>query len=86
MELREAARLVDLEGLGADHYNALRRLGITGIEDLARQDPPVLLPRWQAMALRRPPNLAQVTLWVRAARRATDSGQIREQASRVTSE
>ena len=84
--LREAARLVDLEGLGADHYNALRSLGITGIEDLARQDPPVLLPRWQAMALRRPPNLAQVTLWVRAARRATDSGQIREQASRVTSE
>jgi len=70
-ELRAAARLVDLEGLGAVHYNALRRLGITRIEDLARQDPPALLPRWQAAVIRRPPNLAQVTLWVRAARRAS---------------
>lgn len=73
-ELREAARLIDLDGLGADHYNALRRLGIARIEDLARQDPSALLPRWQAAAVRRPPTLAQVALWVRAARRATPSG------------
>jgi len=71
MELREAARLVDLEGLGADHYNALRRLDITRIEDLARQDPPTLLPRWQAAVISKPPSLAQVKLWVRAARRAS---------------
>jgi Domain of unknown function (DUF4332) len=71
MALREAARLVDLEGLGADHYNALRRLGIARIEDLARQDPSALLPRWQAEVLRKPPNLAQVKLWVRAARRVS---------------
>jgi len=72
-ELREAARLVDLDGLGADHYNALRRLDIARIEDLARQDPSALLPRWQAAAVRRPPTLAQVGLWVRAARRASAS-------------
>jgi len=71
MEVREAARLVDLEGLGADHYNALRRLGITRIEELAREDPPALLPRWQAALIRRPPSLAQVKLWVRAARRVS---------------
>jgi len=73
LALREAARLVDLKGLGADHYNALRRLGIARIEDLARQDPAALLPRWRAEVLRRPPNLAQVRLWVRAARRASAS-------------
>jgi transcriptional regulator with XRE-family HTH domain len=70
-ELREAARLVDLDGLGADHYNALRRLGITRIEELARQDPSVLLTRWQAETAGRSPTLPQVTLWVRAARRAS---------------
>ena len=71
MALREAARLVDLEGLGADHYNALRRLGITRIEDLAQSDPSALLPRWQAAVVGRPPTLAQVALWVRAARRVS---------------
>jgi hypothetical protein len=70
-ELREAARLVDLDGLGADHYNTLRRLGITRIEELARQDPSVLLTRWQAETAGRSPTLPQVTLWVRAARRAS---------------
>ena len=72
-QAREAARLVDLDGLGADHYNALRRLGIARIEDLARQDPSALFPRWQAASIRRPPTLAQVALWVRAARRASAS-------------
>ncbi len=68
--LRQAARLVDLDGLGADNYNALRRLGIFRIEDLARQDPSALLPRWRAVVVDWPPTLAQVALWVRAARRA----------------
>lgn len=71
MAVRESARLVDLKGLGAANYNALRRLGIGRVEQLARQTPAELLPRWRAEALHRPPNLAQVTLWVRAARRAS---------------
>jgi hypothetical protein len=73
MAVRQSARLVDLEGLGADNYNALRRLGIDRIEELARQNPAELLPRWRAAILHRPPNLAQVTLWVRAARRASET-------------
>jgi len=73
-QVRQAARLVDLDGLGADHYNALRRLGIARVEDLAREEPSALLPRWQVAALDRPPTLGQVTLWVRAARRASATG------------
>ncbi len=72
--LRQAARLADLDGLGADNYNALRRLGIFRVEDLARQDPPALLPRWRAAVVDWPPTLAQVALWVRAARRAAAAG------------
>lgn len=71
VQVRQAARLVDLDGLGADNYNALRRLGIVRIEDLAREDPSTLLARWQAESVYRPPTLAQVALWVRAARRAS---------------
>jgi len=40
--LREAARLVDLAGLGAANYNALGRLDITTIGELAQQDPVAL--------------------------------------------
>lgn len=68
--LRRAAQLVNLEGLGAVNYNALRRLGIAGVEDLAAQDPAILFPRWRAAATERPPTLPQVRLWVRSARRA----------------
>ena len=66
--LRTAARLVELKGLGAAHYNALRRLGITRVEELASQEPEDLVLRWQAVAGRRPPTLAQVGVWIRAAR------------------
>lgn len=69
--LRTVVKLVDLEGLGAANGNALRRLGITSVEDLAAQDPALLYPQWRAEASVRPPTLAQVRLWVRAARRAT---------------
>jgi hypothetical protein len=72
LELRAAARLVDLKGLGAENYNALRRLGIARLEELAQQDPATLLPRWQAEVGCRPPTLAQAMLWVRAARRAAE--------------
>ncbi len=66
--LRTAARLVDLTGLGAAHYNELRRLGITRVEDLATQAPEDLVLQWRAAAPRRPPTLAQVKVWIRAAR------------------
>ena len=66
--LREAARLVDLQGLGAPHYNELTRLGIVRIEDLASQDPAILTPRWQSIASEKPPSLPQIKFWIRAAR------------------
>jgi hypothetical protein len=65
----DAARLADLKGLGAANHNALRRLGIRRVEDLARQDPIILLPFWQAAIQERPPTLPQASLWIRAARR-----------------
>jgi hypothetical protein len=66
--VRTAARLVDLEGLGATHYNELRRLGIGRVEELARQDPETLVTRWRSLAGTKPPTLAQVKVWVRSAR------------------
>lgn len=70
-QVRAASRLIDTRGLGARHYNTLRRLGITTVEDLARQDPRSLHSRWTA-ADTPAPTLAQIRLWVRAAR--ADSG------------
>jgi hypothetical protein len=69
--LRAAAALVDLQGLGAANYNALRRLGIATVEDLAQCVPPLLVPRWRAAVAERPPSASQVALWIRAARRQT---------------
>ncbi len=66
--LRAAAQLVDLKGIGAAHYNELRRLGITRVEELARQEPEILTARWRNVAAEKPPTLAQVKAWVRAAR------------------
>lgn len=66
--LRAAARLVDLKGLGTSHYNELRHLGITRVEELAGHDPAVLTPRWQSVTGEKPPTVAQVKVWVRAAR------------------
>ena len=71
--LRAAAALVDLQGLGAVNYNALRRLDIATVEELAQCVPPLLLPRWRAAVAERPPSASQVTLWIRAARRQTRS-------------
>jgi hypothetical protein len=68
--LREAARLADLDGLGAANANALRRLGITRFELLAAQDPASVCSRWRAEAREKPPTLPQVKAWIRAARRA----------------
>jgi hypothetical protein len=67
--LRTAARLVDLKGLGTAHYNELRRLGIVRVQELAVQDPDILVTRWRGAASRKAPTLAQVKAWVRAARR-----------------
>jgi hypothetical protein len=71
--LRAAAALVDLQGLGAVNYNALRRLDIATVEELAQCVPPLLLPRWRAAVAERPPSASQVALWIRAARRQTGS-------------
>jgi hypothetical protein len=68
LRLGAAARLVDLKGLGATHYNELRRLDIGRVEDLARQDPATLAARWQGVADKTAPTPAQVKVWVRAAR------------------
>ncbi len=68
--LRAASRLVDVGGLGTAHYNELRRLGITRVEDLASQDPEVLVVRWRAVS-GHIHTLGQVKAWVRAARRHT---------------
>jgi hypothetical protein len=66
--VRTAVRLADLKGLGAAHYNELRRLGIARVEALASQDPEALVARWQNVAGSKPPTPAQVKVWVRAAR------------------
>ncbi|HSC70931.1 MAG TPA: DUF4332 domain-containing protein, partial [Candidatus Methylomirabilis sp.] len=66
--LHAAARLVDLNGLGSSHYNALRQLGITRVEELASQDPDTLAPRWQAISGEKSPTMSQVKTWIRAAR------------------
>lgn len=66
--LRTAARLVDLRGLGASHYNELRSLGVTRVEQLALQDPETLALRWRSIAGKKPPTLSQVKVWVRTAR------------------
>jgi predicted RecB family nuclease len=62
---------MDTRGLGARHYNTLRRLGITTVEALARQDPASLHARWAAEGGPRAPTLPQVRVWVRAARAAS---------------
>jgi hypothetical protein len=67
--LRRSAELVDLKGLGAFHYNTLRRLGITSVKELASQDAEGLRLRWRAVGGSTTPSLAQIKVWVRAARR-----------------
>jgi hypothetical protein len=67
--LRAGALLVNLNGLGTAHYNTLRRLGITRVEDLAAEDPETLVSRWRAASPSKPPSLPQVKVWIRAARR-----------------
>ena len=68
LRLREAARLADLHGLGAGNANALRALGITGVESLAAQDPAALYPRWRAEVTEKPPTFRQVKAWIFGAR------------------
>ncbi len=69
--VRAAAELVDLKGLGAVHYNELKRFGITRVQELASQDPASLAIRWRALGAPKPPTLSQVKVWVRAARSRT---------------
>ena len=81
--VREASRLVDLKGLGAENYSALKQLGIRTVEELAEQEPRTLFPRWYAAVQRMHPTYAQVTLWVNAARRASDGRPPSRSASQV---
>lgn len=67
---REAARLVETQGLGPEHQRALRGLGIASVEELARQDPGALHARWVAAAGAAAPPPARVRVWVAAARTA----------------
>lgn len=68
---REAARLADLQGLGAEHASALARLGVARVEQLAAQEPSSLAERWRAAEGTDAPSLAQIKIWVRAARAAS---------------
>ncbi len=70
LTVREAARLADLKGLGAANYNALQRLGIVTVDQLAAQRAERLFPRWRAAAAERPPTAALVRIWIRAATRS----------------
>ncbi len=63
-----AARIADLDGLGAANQRALWSLGVRSLADLARQDPTAFVEIWQAAA-DRPPTAAQIRLWIRAAQR-----------------
>ncbi len=73
-EVREASRLIDTHGLGAQHYNTLRSLGISTVEALAAQDPRALHSRWVGASGPAAPTLAQVCIWVRAAGRSVPRG------------
>ena len=68
-ELRSAARLADLKGLGVVRQNELRRLGIPSVEALARETPEGLAARWQRESGAAPPPLPRLRAWVLAARR-----------------
>lgn len=68
-ELRQAAELVDLKGLGARNYRVLRRLGVPSVEALARQEPGALHRAWRASPALHVPPVSRLTIWVRAAAR-----------------
>jgi predicted flap endonuclease-1-like 5' DNA nuclease len=67
-----AARLATLRGIGTENAEALRRVGVRSVAELARADPARLFERLRSAGgmdtgLREP----QVRVWVRAARRAS---------------
>ena len=61
----EAARLVTLRGIGTRHAARLQAVGITSVAQLAASDPDRL---WRALPHGTHPTLAEVRVWVRAAR------------------
>ena len=56
------------KGMGTRAAALLRRAGIATVADLARADPGLLFLRVRAVADEKPPRLAEVKVWVRAAR------------------
>ena len=68
-DVREAARVAGLKGLGASNRNVLLRLGIRRLDQLATQEPSELESRWRRVTGPDTPSLAQIGIWVRAAKR-----------------
>jgi len=65
--MRRVASLGELKGMGLKNALALEKLGIKGVEDLARQNPEELL--LQLGALHQKVRLEEVKIWIRAAKR-----------------
>jgi hypothetical protein len=72
-ELIQQARLIDLKGLGIDHFLLLQNVGIDSVEGLAKQTPEALYEKLQVVqpscSPGRPPTRAQIKIWIMAARR-----------------
>jgi len=76
----QTARLVTLRGIGTHNARRLLQIGVRDVADLARQDPDSLAARLGDGAGRRAgpasapplPTPAQIRVWVKAARLATD--------------
>jgi hypothetical protein len=65
--MRRVASLGELKGMGLKNALALEKLGIKGVEDLARQNPEELL--LQLGALHQKVRLEEFKIWIRAAKR-----------------
>ena len=74
-ELRRQARLIDLKGLGIDHFLLLKKAGIDSVDMLAQETPESLFEKLVGMkeprSVTRSPTRAQTKIWITAARRQT---------------
>ena len=68
--MRRIADLGELKGMGLENALALEKLGINGVEDLARQNPAELVLRLGA--LHQKVRLEEVKIWIRAAKQHHD--------------
>jgi hypothetical protein len=74
-DLIRQARLMDLLGLGRNHFVRLQKAGVDSVAALAEEDPErlhqKLLGLEESSSSARPPTRAKVKLWILAARRKT---------------